>query len=70
MKTAVIALGVLSALLIVAQLTIGQAIVSGNGGLKLIKTHQHTGYLTVLVSLAYIALSLAFILSNGRKAKV
>src|SRR5437764_1054118 len=57
MKPFLIILGFVSAALIIAQLTIGQLIVASHDP-RLIKTHQHTGYLTVVVALLYILVSL------------
>ncbi|MFM7130242.1 MAG: hypothetical protein ACKO85_15900 [Isosphaeraceae bacterium] len=51
-------LGLLSALLIIGQLAMGQMIVMGKGGTGLVKAHQHSGYTTVLLSLVYILISL------------
>lgn len=53
-----ILLGIVSALLILGQLAMGQLIVMGRAGQGLVKAHQHSGYTTVLLSLAYIILSL------------
>jgi hypothetical protein len=64
MKPLLIALGCLATLLIIAQLVMGQLIVSGN--VRLVKAHQHSGYLTVVVSLIYIALSLPRIATSSR----
>jgi hypothetical protein len=66
MRLATIVLGLLSALLILSQLVLGQLILSGRA--TLVKSHQHTGYLTVVVVLAYIGLSLSVLLSAPRKA--
>jgi hypothetical protein len=66
MKPLALLLGFLSAALILAQLTMGQMIV-GSHDPKLIKMHQHTGYLTVVVSLLYIVLSLVVIASRPKK---
>jgi len=68
MKPLSFILGFLSAALILAQLTMGQLIVSGHDP-KLIKMHQHTGYLTVVVSLIYILVSMVAIASLPRKPK-
>lgn len=57
-KIVLLALGFLAALLILSQLALGQLIAGGNA--RLVKSHQHTGYLTVAVTLAYILLSLWF----------
>jgi hypothetical protein len=51
-------LGLVSALLIIGQLVMGQLIVSGNASQGLVKAHQHSGYTTVLLSLVYILISL------------
>jgi hypothetical protein len=68
MKPFLMFLGILSALLILAQLVMGQLILSGQA--EWIKRHQHSGYLTVLVALVYIALSLPKIASlPGRDAR-
>jgi hypothetical protein len=64
MKPLLIALGCLATILIIAQLVMGQLIVSGN--VRLVKAHQHSGYLTVVVSLLYIALSLPRIARSSR----
>jgi hypothetical protein len=68
MKPLLLTLGALSALLIVAQLVMGQLIVGGQ--VEWVKRHQHSGYLTVVVVLAYIGLSMAVIASPGRRGKV
>ena len=52
MKPFLMILGILSALLIIAQLVMGQLILSGQR--EWIKRHQHSGYLTVVVALVYI----------------
>ena len=67
LKTALIVLGTLAALLIISQLTMGLYIVRGQAGHplpgnyplpKLVKMHQHSGYLTVTVALIYVVASL------------
>jgi hypothetical protein len=68
MKMTLMILGVLSALLIAGQLVMGQLIISGHQP-AVIKSHQHSGYLTVVVSLAYIGLSLAAIASMPKREK-
>jgi hypothetical protein len=65
MKPLLMILGILSALLIVAQLVMGQLILSGQA--EWIKRHQHSGYLTVVVALAYIVLSLPKIASLPKR---
>ena len=64
LKVALLALGTLAALFLVSQLVMGLLIVRGGGSLnlaRLIKSHQHTGYATVTLSLLYVGLSLATI---------
>lgn len=68
MKPFVMILGFLSAVLILAQLTMGQLILSGHDP-KMIKMHQHSGYLTVVVTLLYILLSLIAIASAPRRGE-
>jgi len=68
MKPLVMILGFLSAVLILAQLTMGQLILSGHDP-KMIKMHQHSGYLTVVVSLVYIVLSLIVIASTPKRSE-
>ena len=65
MKVFLLVLGFLAALLIVAQLVMGQLILSG--GVKWIKAHQHSGYMTVVVTLLYIGFSLAAIASQPKR---
>jgi hypothetical protein len=67
MRVFLLIFGTLSALLIVAQLVMGQLIVSGQ--VRWIKSHQHTGYLTVVVALVYIVFSLMAIASMPRREK-
>jgi tetrahydromethanopterin S-methyltransferase subunit D len=66
MKPLVMILGFVSALLILAQLTMGQLILSGHDP-KMIKMHQHSGYLTVVVSLVYIVISMIAVASMPRR---
>ena len=65
MKPFLMILGILSALLIVAQLVMGQLILGGQA--QWIKRHQHSGYLTVVVALVYIVLSLSAIASIPKR---
>jgi hypothetical protein len=58
-KTMLLIGGILAAVLIVGQLVLGQLILAG--GTNLIKSHQHSGYMTVVVALVYIAFSLSVI---------
>lgn len=68
MRMLLMILGTLAAVLIVAQLVMGQLILSGQA--RWIKGHQHSGYLTVVVSLTYIVLSLAAIASTPKRTQV
>jgi|GEM_PF-884381 len=70
MKPFLLVFGALSALLIVAQLVMGQLILRGQDAHVWIKRHQHTGYLTVVVALVYIVVSMAVIASTPRREKV
>jgi hypothetical protein len=67
MKAFLIFLGIASAVLIVSQLVMGQLILSGQA--VWIKRHQHSGYLTVVVSLLYIGFSLATIASLPKRER-
>jgi hypothetical protein len=72
LKPVLLILGLLAAFLIVSQLVMGLLIVRGGGSLdltKLIKAHQHSGYLTVTVVLIYIVLSLSAIASSPGRPK-
>lgn len=69
-KSLLIALGAFSAILIVSQLVMGLLIVRGGGGFelnRLIKTHQHSGYLAVTVTLVYVIWSISILLSIPAK---
>jgi hypothetical protein len=68
MKVFLLILGSLSGILIVSQLVMGQLILSGQA--EWIKRHQHSGYLTVVVALVYIVLSLIAIASAPKQGKV
>jgi hypothetical protein len=73
LKPVLLILGLLAAVLIVSQLALGLLIVKGGGGFdisKLIKTHQHSGYLTVTVVLVYILSSLGAIVAMPSRPKV
>ncbi len=67
MKPFLMVFGVISALLIVSQLVMGQLILSGQA--EWIKRHQHSGYLTVVVALIYIVFSLVAIASMPRRER-
>jgi len=66
MKPFLVILGLLAAFLIVAQLVMGLLILQGQATLQ--KAHQHSGFLTVAVSLAYIAWSLMIIVSMPKRS--
>jgi len=66
MKPFLVILGLLAAFLIVAQLVMGLLILQGQATLQ--KAHQHSGFLTVAVSLVYIAWSLAMIVSTPKRS--
>jgi hypothetical protein len=66
-KTILMILGGLAAIFVVSQLVLGQLILSGRAELK--TAHQHSGYTAVLVSLAYIALSLAWVAALPTRPK-
>jgi cytochrome b561 len=68
MKILLIVLGFLSALLIVIQMVMGVLMRNGEANAALRTAHFHSGSLMVLVSLAYIALSLAMIASRPGKS--
>ena len=68
LKTTLIILGFLSAILILSQLAMGLLIVQGADA-KMIKMHQHSGYLTVTVVLVYILFSLSKIISIPTQSK-
>ncbi len=64
MKPILLILGGLAAALIVSQLVMGLLILQGQASMR--TAHQHSGYLTVVVSLAYIGWSLATIASSRK----
>lgn len=71
-KPLLISLGALAAILIVSQLVMGLLIVRGGGGFelnRLIKTHQHSGYLAVTVALVYVAWSTSVLLAIPPKTR-
>ncbi len=67
MKPFLMIFGIISALLIVSQLVMGQLILSGQA--EWIKRHQHSGYLTVVVALVYIVFSLVAIASMPKRER-
>jgi len=68
MKPFLLILGFLAAVLIISQLVMGLLILQGQASMR--TAHQHSGYLTVAVSLVYITWSLATIASTPRSPKV
>jgi hypothetical protein len=67
MKPLLMIVGFLAAVLIIAQLVMGLLILQGQASLR--TAHQHSGYLTVAVTLIYIAWSLATIASIPRRGR-
>jgi hypothetical protein len=67
MKLILMILGLVAAALIVCQLVMGLLILQGQSSIR--TAHQHSGYLTVLVSIVYIAWSLVTIASMPRTNK-
>lgn len=65
MKPILLIVGFLAAILIVAQLVMGLLILQGQTSMR--TAHQHSGYLTVVVSLIYIGWSLAVIASTPKR---
>jgi hypothetical protein len=68
MKPFLLILGFLAAVLIISQLVMGLLILQGQASMR--TAHQHSGYLTVAVSLVYITWSLATIASAPKSPKV
>jgi hypothetical protein len=67
MKPLLLITGFLAALLIVAQLVMGLLILQGRASMR--TAHQHSGYLTVVVTLLYIGWSMAVIASTRRRGE-
>jgi hypothetical protein len=65
MKPFLIILGFLSAVLIISQLVMGLLILQGQVTMR--TAHQHSGYLTVAVTLIYIGWSLATIAGASKR---
>ncbi len=65
MRILLLFLGFLSAILIIGQLVMGLMILNGNT--SMVKGHQHSGFLTVAVTLFYIAWSLIAVASSPRR---
>jgi hypothetical protein len=66
MKPLLMIVGFLAAALIIAQLVMGLLILQGRATLR--TAHQHSGYLTVAVTLIYITWSLAAIASMPKRS--
>ena len=60
MKSFLLVLGLLTSIMILMQLVMGLLIVSGRA--DLIKSHQHTGYTAVVLTLVYVGVSVKAIL--------
>lgn len=69
MKLILLLLGFAAALLITIQLVLGLLILQDPASVRMRTTHQHTGYLTVAVSMVYIAWSLVTIATMPRERK-
>jgi hypothetical protein len=69
MKLFLLVLGFAAALLITVQLVLGLLILQDPGSARMRTTHQHSGYLTVAVTLVYIACSLTTIASMPKTRK-
>jgi uncharacterized membrane protein YdcZ (DUF606 family) len=67
MKPLLLITGLLAAILIVAQLVMGLLILQGRAAMR--TAHQHSGYLTVAVTLLYIGWSMAVIASAGKRGQ-
>jgi hypothetical protein len=66
MRSLLLFLGFLAAILIVGQLVMGLMLLN-DATRKMAKAHQHSGYLTVAVSLIYITMSMISIASSPRR---
>jgi hypothetical protein len=67
MKPLLLITGLLAAILIVSQLVMGLLILQGQATMRV--AHQHSGYLTVAVTLLYIGWSMAVIASSRRRGE-
>lgn len=70
-KLLLILLGTVSGFLLTAQLVLGQVLAAGGTGgrEKLIKAHQHTGYLAIALALTYVLTSIWSIINAPTKPK-
>lgn len=62
-KVALLIVGALAAILIVAQFVLARLILSDPGSTALRRSHEHTGYLTAVIVLGYVVFSLVSIAS-------
>lgn len=67
MKALLLINGLLAAILIVSQLVMGLLILQGQATMR--TAHQHSGYLTVVVTLLYIGWSMAVIASARNRGE-
>ncbi len=67
MKAFLMIVGFLAAILIVCQLVMGLLILQGQNSMR--TAHQHSGYLTVAVTLLYIGWSLAVIGGSTKRSE-
>jgi hypothetical protein len=67
MKPLLLITGFLAAVLIIIQLVLGLLILQGQASMR--TAHQHSGYLTVAVTLIYITWSLAILARAGAPAR-
>lgn len=66
-KTLLLILGFVAAAFLISQVVLGQLILGGR--VNLIKTHQHTGYTTVVIGILYLIVSLKVIASLPTRRK-
>jgi hypothetical protein len=69
MKVFLLVLGFLAAALIISQLVMGRMILSSGHRAPWPKAHEHSGYLTVVVVLLYIGLSLSAIVAMPKRER-
>jgi hypothetical protein len=67
MKVLLLVLGSFASLLIVGQLVMGQLILNSGHLPRWTTAHRHSGYLTVVVALVYIGLSMAALASASKR---
>lgn len=66
LKVTLVILGAIAALLMISQFALGMMILGDPGSPALRKSHQHSGYLTALVTLIYIIWSMIVIVSRPK----